>query len=222
MFGDILSGAAAYGTSFIGSQKRLDRKDKAQGDFDSAFSDYMSQDIGNMYNNMENPYEDLTVNTQEADFLANQNAQGLSNIIGQNRQAAGGSGIAALSQSLAGMQAQGAQRASASIGMQEQRNQQMQARGAENIQNMERQGAERAMGRETDRLGTGLGMSQAELTAAQNDILRAQMQRSEGIGQGLGGVGNVAGAFVTGGGSLIGNALAEGYKIMNPTQTPIV
>ena len=222
MFGDILSGAAAYGTSFIGGKKRLDRKGKAQGDFDSAFSDYMSQDIGNMYNNMENPYEDLTVNTQEADFLANQNAQGLSNIMGQNRQAAGGSGIAALSQSLAGMQAQGAQRASASIGMQEQRNQQMQARGAENIQNMERQGAERAMGRETDRLGTGLGMSQAELTAAQNDILRAQMQRSEGIGQGLGGVGNVAGAFVTGGGSLIGNALAEGYKIMNPTQTPIV
>ena len=124
MFGDILSGAASYGTSFIGGKKRLARKNEAQGDFDSAFSDYMSQDISNMYSNMENPYEDLTVNTQEADFLANQNAQGLSNIMGQNRQAAGGSGIAALSQSLAGMQAQGAQRASASIGMQEQRNQQ--------------------------------------------------------------------------------------------------
>jgi len=220
MFGDILSGAASYGTSFIGGKKRLARKNEAQGDFDSAFSDYMSQDISNMYSNMENPYEDLTVNTQEADFLANQNAQGLSNIMGQNRQAAGGSGIAALSQSLAGMQAQGAQRASASIGMQEQRNQQMQARGAENIQNMERQGAERAMGRETDRLGTGLGMSQAKLTAAQNDILRAQMQRSEGVGQFAGGVGNVGGALVMGGGSLIGNALAEGYEIMNPT--PIV
>ena len=220
MFGDILSGAAAYGTSFIGGKKRLARKDEAKGDFDSAFSDYMSQDIGNMYSNMENPYEDLTVNTQQADFAAAQNAQGLSNIMGQNRQAAGGSGIAALSQSLAGMQAQGAQRASASIGMQEQRNQQMQARGAENIQNMERQGAERAMGRETDRLGTGLGMSQAKLTAAQNDILRAQMQRSEGVGQFAGGVGNVGGALVMGGGSLIGNALAEGYEIMNPT--PIV
>ena len=102
------------------------------------------------------------------------------------------------------MQAQGAQQASASIGMQEQRNQQMQARGAESIQNMERQGAERAMGRETDRLGTGLGMSQAELAASQNDILRAQMQRSEGIGQFAGGVGNVAGAYVSGGGSLVG------------------
>ena len=215
MFGDILSGAAAYGTSFIGGKKRLARKDEAKGDFDSAFSDYMSQDISNMYSNMENPYEDLTVNTQEADFLANQNAQGLSNIMGQNRQAAGGSGIAALAQSLAGMQAQGAQQASASIGMQEQRNQQMQARGAESIQNMERQGAERAMGRETDRLGTGLGMSQAELAAAQNDILRAQMQRSEGIGQFAGGVGNVAGALVTGGGSLIGNALTEGFNTMN-------
>ena len=220
MFGDILSGAAAYGTSFIGGKKRLARKDEAKGDFDSAFSDYMSQDIGNMYSNMENPYEDLTVNTQQADFAAAQNAQGLSNIMGQNRQAAGGSGIAALAQSLAGMQAQGAQRASASIGMQEQRNQQMQARGAESIQNMERQGAERAMGRETDRLGTGLGMSQAKLTAAQNDILRAQMQRSEGVGQFAGGVGNVGGALVMGGGSLIGNALAEGYEIMNPT--PIV
>ena len=215
MFGDILSGAAAFGTSYIGGQKRLDRKDKAQGEFESAFGDYMSQDIGNMYSNMENPYEDLTVNTQQADFAAAQNAQGLSNIMGQNRQAAGSSGIAALAQSLAGMQAQGAQQASASIGMQEQQNQQMQARGAESIQNMERQGAERAMGRETDRLGTGLGMSQAELAAAQNDILRAQMQRSEGIGQFAGGVGNVAGALVTGGGSLIGNALTEGFNTMN-------
>lgn len=216
MFGDILSGAAAFGTSYIGGQKRLDRKDKAQGEFESAFGDYMSQDIGNMYSNMENPYEDLTVNTQQADFAAAQNAQGLSNIMGQNRQAAGSSGIAALAQSLAGMQAQGAQQASASIGMQEQQNQQMQARGAESIQNMERQGAERAMGRETERLGTSLGMSQAELAAAQNDILRAQMQRSEGIGQFAGGVGNVAGALVTGGGSLVGNALTEGYNVMNP------
>jgi len=198
MFGDILSGAAAFGTSYIGGQKRLDRKDKAQGEFESAFGDYMSQDIGNMYSNMENPYEDLTVNTQQADFAAAQNAQGLSNIMGQNRQAAGGSGIAALAQSLAGMQAQGAQQASASIGMQEQRNQQMQARGAESIQNMERQGAERAMGRETDRLGTGLGMSQAELAASQADIQRAQMQRAEGIGQFAGGVGNVAGMALTG------------------------
>ena len=217
MFGDILSGAASYGTSFIGAKKRLARKNEAKGNFDSAFSDYMSQDISNMYSNMENPYEDLTVNTQEADFLANQNAQGLSNIMGQNRQAAGGSGIAALSQSLAGMQAQGAQRASASIGTQEQRNQQMQARGAENIQNMDRQGAERAMGRETDRLGTGLGMSQAELTAAQNDILRAQMQRSEGIGQFFGGVGNVAGAYAMGGGfgEGFGEKLTAGYNTMN-------
>ena len=217
MFGDILSGAAAYGTSFIGGKKRLARKDEAKGDFDSAFSDYMSQDIGNMYSNMENPYEDLTVNTQQADFAAAQNAQGLSNIMGQNRQAAGGSGIAALAQSLAGMQAQGAQQASASIGMQESANQQMQARGAESIQNMERQGAERAMGRETDRLGTGLGMSQAELAAAQNDILRAQMQRSEGIGQLAGGVGNVAGAYAMGGGfgEGFGQKLTAGYNTMN-------
>lgn len=217
MFGDILSGAAAYGTSFIGGQKRLDRKDKAQGEFESAFGDYMSQDIGNMYSNMENPYEDLTVNTQQADFAAAQNAQGLSNIMGQNRQAAGGSGIAALAQSLAGMQAQGAQQASASIGMQEQQNQQMQARGAESIQNMERQGAERAMGRETDRLGTSLGMSQAELAASQADIQRAQMQRAEGIGQFFGGVGNAAGAYAMGGGfgDEFGKKLTAGYNTMN-------
>ena len=218
MFGDILSGAAAYGTSFIGGQKRLDRKDKAQGEFESAFGDYMSQDIGNMYSNMENPYEDLTVNTQQADFAAAQNAQGLSNIMGQNRQAAGSSGIAALAQSLAGMQAQGAQQASASIGMQEQQNQQMQARGAESIQNMERQGAERAMGRETDRLGTSLGMSQAELAASQADIQRAQMQRAEGIGQFAGGVGNGLGAYAMGGGfgDGFGEKLTAGYNTMNP------
>ena len=37
---------------------------------------YMNQDLSNPYANMENTMEDLTVNTQAADFAAQQQAAG--------------------------------------------------------------------------------------------------------------------------------------------------
>ena len=65
---------------------------------------------------MQNTYEDLTVNQQQAQFTAQQQAQGFANTMEGLRGAAGGSGIAALAQSLAGQQSLAAQQASASIG----------------------------------------------------------------------------------------------------------
>jgi hypothetical protein len=162
MYGDIIGGALKFGASYIGGKKRLARESEAKGLFDSAYQGYMTQDISNTFSNMENTMEDLTVNTQAADFAAQQQSQGLSNIMGSMNQAAGGSGIAALAQSLANAQSQNAQQASASIGQQEQRNQMASAQQAGALQSMERAGEERAMGRETERLGTSLGMRQAE------------------------------------------------------------
>ena len=86
-------------------------------------------------------YEDLKVNTQEAEFMAQQSQQGLANTLGSLSATAGGSGIAALAQTMAGQQAMNIQRAGASIGMQESRNEAMRAQGEERRQVRMAQGA---------------------------------------------------------------------------------
>jgi hypothetical protein len=213
MYGDIIGGALKYGASYIGGKKRLARESEAKGKFDSAYQGYMTQDISNTFSNMENTMEDLTVNTQAADFAAQQQSQGLSNIMGSMNQAAGGSGIAALAQSLANAQSQNAQQASASIGQQEQRNQMASAQQAGALQSMERAGEERAMGRETERLGTSLGMRQAEYASAQADIRAAQQARAGALGEIAGGVGGLAQVYGAGGG--FGDVIEGGYAVLN-------
>ena len=92
----------------------------------------------------ENVYEDLTVNQQQAQFEAQQGAQQRSNIMETMRGAAGGSGIAALAQTMANQGQLATQRASASIGQQEAANQRAAAQQAGQIQTMERTGAQQA------------------------------------------------------------------------------
>ena len=94
----------------------------------------------NPFANLENPYEDLTVNQQQAQFLAQQGAQQRADILGGLRSAAGSSGVAGLAQSLANQQQIQAQRISASIGIQEARNQALMAQGAERAQMAEAKG----------------------------------------------------------------------------------
>ena len=193
MLGDIAEGAARFGMSFIGGKKRLARRDAAQGAYDQSMQQYFAQDTSNLYANMENTMEDLTVNTQAADFAAQQQAQGLSNIMGSMNQAAGGSGIAALAQSLANQQSQSAQQASASIGQQEQRNQMAAAGQAGRLQSMERMGAEQSRALKSQLLGEEFQIDAGELSTAENQILAAQQARAEGIGQMAGGVGTALG-----------------------------
>ena len=184
-----LQGAMGIANGIIGHKKRKQEQKTAQAEFEASRAQYMNQDLSNPYANMENTMEDLTVNTQAADFTAARQAQGLADTMGSLRQSAGSSGISALAQALANAQSQNAQQASASIGQQEQRNQMATAQQAGTLQSMERAGEERAMGRETERLGTDLGMRQAEYASAQADIRAAEQARAAAIGQFAGGVG---------------------------------
>jgi hypothetical protein len=191
MFGDILSGAVNFGTSYIGGKKRLARRDEAQAGYDESMANYFAQDTSNLYSNLENTMEDLTVNTQAADFAAQQQAQGLSNIMGSMSQSAGGSGIAALAQSLANQQSQNAQQASASIGQQEQRNQMATAQQAGRLQSMERRGAGQSRALKAQLLGQEFQIDANELAASEEAIQAARAARTEAIGQFAGGVGNL-------------------------------
>lgn len=177
-----------FGASFIGGKERLRRRDQAQSDYDKAMSDYTSQDLSNVFTNMENPYEDLTVNQTAAQFQSQLQAQNLADIMASQRQSAGSSGIAAFSQMLANQQAQGAQQIAGQLGLQESRIEGMKARGAESIQRLERQGELTSMQMENQMLGTVLGMNQAELAGAYQAINMAQAARIGALGEIAGGV----------------------------------
>ena len=161
-----VQGLAGIAGGVIGSGARKREQRAAQGEFDRNKSQMENADTSNLYTNQENVYEDLTVNTQQADFVAQQQQQGMANTMGALQGAAGGSGIAALAQSLVGQQSQNAQQASISIGEQEAGNQAAERQMAGQLQNREIQGAYMSRAAEKDKTDTMLGMSQQRLGAA--------------------------------------------------------
>ncbi len=180
-----VAGLAELGIGAYNTYQQGQRAKTARADYQKRLSDWRSQDTSNLYANMENTYEDLTVNTQAADYQRQMQQQQSVNMMAGLSGAAGGSGIAAFAQSLANQQADSQQRIAASIGSQEQRNQQLAAGQAGRLQMMERQGAEQSRGLKAGMLSTELGMSMNELTAA-NEAKR------EAISQAIGGATSLA------------------------------
>jgi hypothetical protein len=192
-FGGIIQG-------LVGRGARQDAQIKAQGEYDNMLRDYKNLDTSNLYANVQNKYanlentmEDLTVNQQQAQFQAQQGAQSRANIMQGLRGAAGSSGIAGLAQAMANQGQLQNQQASASIGMQESRNQMASAQMAAKIQQMERggeaqaeamrlAGAEKSRSLEYQQTGTMLGMSQQRLASANNAIAQADAALYGGIG----------------------------------------
>ena len=182
-----VQGLAGIAGGVIGSGARKREQRAAQEEFDRNKSQMENADTSNLYTNQENVYEDLTVNTQQADFVAQQQQQGMANTMGALQGAAGGSGIAALAQSLVGQQSQNAQQASISIGEQEAGNQAAERQMAGQLQTRELQGAYMSRAAEKDKTDTMLGMSQQRLGAA-NDARDAATKSI------IGGVAGVVGA----------------------------
>jgi len=141
----------------------------------------------NFASQMENTAEDLTVNTQQADMVARQQQQGLSNTLGSMKGAAGSSGIAALAQAMAGQQSQNLQAASASIGQQESANAAMAAQQGANIQqaiageSSMNQQMQIDQGSQNQIMAAQMASGNQQFGASmgnQNDILAAQMGQS--------------------------------------------
>ena len=149
-------------------------RDRQQALLETQKLQYKNMQFKNPFENMENVYEDLTVNQQQAQFEAQQGAQQRANIMQNLRGAAGASGIAGLAQTLANQGALQTQRISASIGQQEARNQLAAAKGASAIQIAERQGDQWVQQAEMDRQATLLGMQMGETTGANLALQQAQ------------------------------------------------
>lgn len=182
-----IQGLTGIAGGIIGSRGRKREQQSAQQDFNTRKAQYEMQDTSNLYKNMENVYEDLTVNQQEAQFIAKQQDQGMANIMGNMSGAAGGSGIAALAQSLANQQSLNAQQAAVSIGSQEAGNQMAERGMASKLQVMEREGEQASRDAEREKVETLFGMSQQRLAGAN----AARNAATKSI---MGGVGNIVGA----------------------------
>ena len=190
-----VQGLAGIAGGIIGSGARKREQAAAQAEFNRNKSRMEGADTSNLYKNQENVYEDLTVNTREADFIAEQQNQGMANTMDALQGAAGGSGIAALAQSLASQQSQNAQSAAVSIGSQEASNQAAERQMAGQLQENEIQGEYQARAAEKDKVDTMLGMSQQRLGAA-NDARAAATKSIIGGVTGL--VGSAAGSGLMG------------------------
>ena len=193
-------GITKLGMSLAGRGKRIEEQKAAQEEMDKFKKEYENLDTSNLaanvrnqYTNMENTYEDMTVNQQQAQFEAEQTQQQQANIMQGMQGAAGGSGIAALAQAMAQQGQLAAQRASASIGAQESKIQQLQAGEASRLQMQERAGevqaqqirragAQQARSLEWQKTGTLLGMSQQRLGAANQARAEAKAQQMSAVG----------------------------------------
>ena len=195
-----LGSLAKLGMSLSGAGKRRDEQKAAREEMEKMKSRYEKLDTSNLYanvsnqfENMENAFEDLTVNKQQAEFERNMAQQQQANIMQQMGGAAGASGIASLAQAMANQGLIQAQRASASIGMQESQIGIRRAAEASRLQTLERrgeqiaetqrlQGAETARGLEWSKTGTLLGMSQERLAGANEAIRTAKEQQLAAVG----------------------------------------
>lgn len=180
-----IQGLAQLGLGAANLYQANQMRKQAQPEFDRSMEEFKNQDFSNVYANMENPFEDLTVNTRQFQLQSDALAQGLSDTMANLRRSAGGSGVAAFAQSLANQQARNVGAMSAQIGQQEARNQGLAAQGQMQLQRLEAAGEAQSRALRNQNISTRLGMSM-------NMLAGANRARQQAFGQIAGGVGNIA------------------------------
>ena len=147
---------------------------KARAEMQRMKNIYSQLDTSNPYLNMENKFEDLTVNQKQAQFQQNMFQQSQANILDSLKGAAGGGGVAALAQQLAQQGQLASQKASISIGQQDQTNQMKERGEASRLDTLERKGVSESRDAEKEKYTTLLGMSQQETASFRQQRLQAQ------------------------------------------------
>lgn len=192
-----IQGLGGIAGGIIGSGGRKKEQRAAQQEYNIRQAAFENLDTSNVYANLENTFEDLTVNQQQAEFEAQQQQQVLANTLASTQGAAGGSGIAALAQAMANQQSRNMQVASASIGQQEAQNQAAAAQQASRLQQLEAGGELISREQEADKVTTMMGLSGQRVQAANE----ARSAATQGL---LAGVGGVVGGGAIGASNLEG------------------
>jgi len=153
---------------------------------------YRDIEFKNPYENLENRAEDLKVNTQQADFQAQQGQQQRADILQNLQGAAGGSGIAGLAQALAGQGQKQTQQISASIGQQESANQRLAAQEGGRLDMAEAAGAASVQQMNTSRQSTLLGIQMGQTSGANQAAQQAISNQMAAAGSQANMYGNLA------------------------------
>ena len=199
----LAAGAVVQGvTSFIGARqarkaekRALKEEKRARAEMKRLQDAYLGVSTTNPYSNMENTMEDLTVNTQAAQFQADEFARSQASVLDATRGAAGSGGIAALAQVLAQQGDINSQRVGASIAAQESANQRLAASEASRIQTQERQGEILSREMQREQLGTALGISQMETAAARQEAQLNRQAMWDSISNGVGNITSMATSY---------------------------
>ena len=186
--GMAVGGIASIGMGIWGAKKAKDarerakeREKRARKEMNRLKEVYANLDTSNPFLNMENTMEDLTINQKQSQFQAQQFAQSQSNIMSGLRGAAGGSGIAALAQSLSQQGQLASQKSAADIGRQESANQMARQQMAGQLPAKERQGEVYSRAQEKEKQSTLLGMAQQETAAYADQRQQAEAARWQAI-----------------------------------------
>jgi hypothetical protein len=193
-------GAAKAIDGGIQARNAKKKAEEAQIDLDKQKASFASLDTSNPYLNMENTMEDLTVNKQQAEFQKQQAMQSQANVMQSMRGAAGGSGIAALAQTLANSGSLDAQKASVSIGNQEADNQRLERAEASRIQGLGIDGEIISRQAEKGKISTLMGMAADDVSNANQARAEAKSDMHKGIatvGSSLTSMGGVGGGEKT-------------------------
>lgn len=178
--------------SLFGRRKRKDEFGAAKSAYNQAKQSYKNFEFENLYSNLENPFEDLRVSTEAAEFQSQQQQASLAQSLDALRGAGGGTGAAAVAQALAQQQAKTQQQIAADIAKQEVANERLAAQGQFSMQSQEAKAGMDIQKQEFGRESTIFGMEQQNYAAA----LEARAKQREAGSKGLGAlVGTVAGGI---------------------------
>ena len=182
----------------------------AQADVDRGMSDFENFEFQTFTPQTINPFEDMTVNLQAAEFQRQQQAQEQADTLQALRGAATGSGAAALATAMSRQAAQKQQAIAADIGQQEQRIQMKAAeQDAANQAMLNQAMLQQEQAKQQFNIGrmeTMLGMDIAKVTGLEQAEQARRDRNAQLVGAGLG----FAGSILSGG-------LSEG-GFLNPTE----
>ncbi len=188
----VAAGAAKAISGGVKKKRAKEDAAEARKQMEAEKEKYAAMDTTNLYANMENTMEDLTVNQEEAQFMKQQQQQNQANIMANMKASAGSSGIAGLAQALANQGSLDAQKSAISIGEQEAANQKAERAEASRLQDLEIGGEYGQRQDELDKISTFMGMAGADVASAEARKSAADEQMWSGIS---GAVGSASGGI---------------------------
>jgi len=198
--GRLLDNVLTGGQIYKGIAERRKQRLEAEAEFDKrlkAYEESQFQELDPDQFKQENVFEDVTVDTQAQELASEQFRQQQANILDVYRGVAGGSGIAAVAQSLSNQAAKQAKEASVNVAQQLAQNKKLRLAEQSRLQEQQRQiELNNALGRrqfEADKMATMIGVAGQKVAGANQRIANFQSV----LGQVVGGISEIGKTVAT-------------------------